>query len=55
MLDALPTILIAAADDSAREMLQLSANSRVVVFGSEGATDPETYSDITGHRPEVLV
>ena len=46
--------LIAAADDSVREMLQLSANSRVVVFGSEGATDPETYTDITGHKPEDL-
>ncbi len=46
--------LSAAGDDNVRERLQLDENSRVVVFGTEGATDPETYTDITGHRPEDL-
>jgi diaminopropionate ammonia-lyase len=46
--------LIAAGDDNMREKLQLDENSRVVVFGTEGATDPDTYTDITGYRPEDL-
>ena len=48
-------LLTAAADDDTREKLQLGENSRVVVFGTEGATDPDTYADITGYRPEDLV
>ncbi|MGI9354399.1 MAG: pyridoxal-phosphate dependent enzyme, partial [Rhizobiaceae bacterium] len=47
--------LIAAGDDHVRETLQLDENSRVVVFGTEGATDPDTYTHITGYRPEDVV
>ena len=47
-------LLIAAGDDAARNALQLDETSRVVVFGTEGATDPDTYTEITGHRPEDL-
>ncbi|MFY0615133.1 MAG: diaminopropionate ammonia-lyase [Hyphomicrobiaceae bacterium] len=46
--------LTAAADDNLRKQLQLDENSHVVVFGTEGATDPDTYTDITGYRPEDL-
>jgi diaminopropionate ammonia-lyase len=46
--------LVAAGDDTMREKLRLDENSRVVVFGTEGATDPDTYADITGYRPEDL-
>jgi diaminopropionate ammonia-lyase len=47
--------LAAAGDNNVREKLQLGENARVMVFGSEGATDPVTYADITGYRPEDLV
>ena len=46
-------LLAAAGDDEARATLGLSKNSRVVLFGTEGATDPETYARIIGRRPEA--
>lgn len=46
--------LTAAGDDNLRKQLQLDEHSHVVVFGTEGATDPDTYTDITGYRPEDL-
>lgn len=45
--------LAAAGDDRMREVLQLDESSRVMVFGTEGATDPDTYMKITGRRAEV--
>ncbi len=45
-------LLAAAGNDEARATLGLRKNSRVVLFGTEGATDPETYARITGRRPE---
>jgi len=48
-------LLIAAGDGNLRKKLQLDENSHVLVFGTEGATDPETYADITGYRPEDLI
>ncbi len=36
-------LLLAAADPAARETLGLRADSRVLLFNTEGATDPETY------------
>ena len=42
-----PVALIAAAcDQSLRESMRLDADSRVLVIGTEGATDPAIYSDI---------
>lgn len=38
--------LLAAADPAAREMLGLDATSRVLVFSTEGATDPELYGQL---------
>ena len=35
--------LLAAADPAARETLGLGADSRVLLFNTEGATDPEQY------------
>ena len=34
-----------------RRILDLDETSRVVVFGTEGATDPEIYSEIVGRSP----
>ena len=39
----LAALALAAADPAAREALGLTADSRVLLFGTEGATDPELY------------
>jgi diaminopropionate ammonia-lyase len=45
--------LIAAASDAASaEALSLDATSRVLVVGSEGATDPVLYRKLIGRSPE---
>ncbi len=46
--------LAAASDVHARETLGLNGTSRVVVFGTEGATDPETYEAIVGKTPDQV-
>ncbi len=44
-----PVALIAAAcDDGLRRAMQLDADSRVLLIGSEGATDPAIYAEILG-------
>jgi diaminopropionate ammonia-lyase len=43
----LAALLLAAADPLSRAMLGLEAGSRVLLFGTEGATDPETYARLT--------
>lgn len=37
-----------AHDPAAREALRLDAGSRVLVFNTEGATDPDRYRQLTG-------
>ena len=46
--------LAACSDDEMRDVLGLNEDSRVVVFGTEGATDPETYAEIVGPAVEGL-
>ncbi len=47
--------LIAAASDRATaRALGLDAASRVLLFGTEGATDPEIWAGIVGRRPEEV-
>jgi diaminopropionate ammonia-lyase len=41
-------LLAASADKEARESLGLGPDSRVLVFGTEGDTDPELYKSIVG-------
>lgn len=41
-------LLLAAADPAARAALGLTAGSRVLLFGTEGATDPELYARLVG-------
>jgi diaminopropionate ammonia-lyase len=43
-----------ASDPAAREALGLGPDSEVLVFGTEGATDPEVYARIVG-RPAIEV
>ncbi len=40
--------LLAAADPAARETLALGEASRVLVFSTEGATDPDLYAQLVG-------
>ncbi len=47
-------LLAVAADAETRLILELNADSRIVVFGTEGATDPETYAAIVGKTPEQV-
>jgi diaminopropionate ammonia-lyase len=48
-------LLVASADADARARLHLHPDSRVLVFGTEGATDPEVYRTIVGRRPDEVV
>jgi diaminopropionate ammonia-lyase len=45
----LAALLLAAADPAARETLGLAPASRVLLFSTEGATDPEVYAHLVGH------
>ncbi len=47
----LAALLLAAANTDARSRLELRPDSRVLVFGTEGATDPEVYRRIVGRAP----
>jgi diaminopropionate ammonia-lyase len=44
----LAALLLAAADPAARAALNLSPASRVLLFATEGATDPELYAKLVG-------
>ncbi len=46
--------LAVAADPGARTKLGLDARARVQLFGTEGATDAQTYADIVGRPPEEI-
>ncbi len=51
---ALGGLLAVAADAEARGALGLGAESRVLVMGSEGATDPALYRQLVGRDPEAV-
>ena len=51
---ALAGLLAACADAGARKALELDDDSRVLVIGSEGATDPVLYRRIVGRSPEEV-
>jgi len=46
--------LIAWRDPDAAAALGLDGDSRLLVFGSEGATDPDMYQNIVGRSPEAV-
>ena len=48
-------LLMASADADARFRLDLRHDSRVLVFGTEGATDPDVYRSIVGRRPDEVI
>ena len=47
-------LLGAAADPDTRAKLGLDENSRVVLFGTEGDTDPEVYQRIVGRSAAAV-
>jgi len=47
----LAALLLAAREPFARAALSLDSNSRVLLFGTDGATDPEVYTRLVGHAP----
>ncbi|PWC58093.1 diaminopropionate ammonia-lyase [Azospirillum sp. TSH7] len=47
-------LLCAAAHEETRLALGLVPDARVLVFGTEGATDPEVYERIVGRTPEAV-
>ena len=51
---AVAGLLAAMADAAARKALGLDAASRVLVIGSEGATDPALYERIVGRAPGAV-
>ena len=48
---SLAGLIAAAGDAEARDALELTETSRVLVIGSEGATDPAIYRQIVGRDP----
>jgi diaminopropionate ammonia-lyase len=46
----LAACLLAAADPAARETLDLTEDSRVLTFSTEGATDAEQYRRLVGTK-----
>ena len=47
-------LLAVARDPALREALGLTAQSRVFVINTEGATDPERYAALVGLPPEAV-
>ncbi len=50
----LVALLLAMGDRKARAALGLGAQSRVLVFGTEGDTDPELYRELVGADAETV-
>ncbi|MCG5242971.1 diaminopropionate ammonia-lyase [Azospirillum doebereinerae] len=48
-------LLCAAAHEDVRRSLGLAPDARVLVFGTEGATDPEVYARIVGRSPDAVM
>lgn len=47
----LAALLLAAREPFARAALGLDESSRILLFGTEGATDPQVYERLVGHAP----
>jgi diaminopropionate ammonia-lyase len=48
-------VLAATADPAMREALGLSNASRILTFGTEGATDPDIYHSIVGRSADDVI
>jgi diaminopropionate ammonia-lyase len=43
-------LLLAAGDPTVRDKLRLTGESRILLFGTEGVTDPQMYQNLLGSR-----
>jgi len=50
----LAAFLALAHDDAARTALGITAQSQLLFFSTEGATDPEIYQAIVGKAPQQI-
>ena len=50
----LAACLLAAGDPHLRDRLGLNHDSRILIFGTEGATDPALYEQIVGRKAEAV-
>ena len=50
----LAALLLASADPATRAALGLGAESRVLLFGTEGATDPAVYERLVGRSADAV-
>lgn len=50
----LAALIGACGDDQIRYDLGLGAESRVLLFGTEGATDPDIYEEMVGRPPQAV-
>lgn len=48
-------LIAAALDPAARSALLLDENSKILIIGSEGATDPALYAELVGQKPEDVM
>jgi diaminopropionate ammonia-lyase len=48
----LAAALAAGLSPKLRQSLELDAKSKILVIGTEGATDAEIFSRLTGHQPD---
>ena len=53
-LGAAAALIAVVVDGDMRETLELDAQSRVLVIGSEGATDSEIYRQVVGRTPQEV-
>ena len=51
---ALAGLMLALGDPSAARALGLEAESRVLLFSTEGATDPDLYTALVGRPAEAV-
>ena len=51
---ALGGLLAAAVEPGARAALAMTGTSRILVIGSEGATDPDIYRRLVGRDPAAV-
>jgi diaminopropionate ammonia-lyase len=49
---SLAAVIVTAQDPSTRAALEIDSDSRIVVMGTEGATDPDVYARIVGRSPQ---
>jgi diaminopropionate ammonia-lyase len=50
----LAALLAIAGDDTARASLGIDSTSRILLFGTEGDTDPALYQELVGRSADAV-